>query len=133
MVVGDVGLPVDPQKTSVRVQHGYGVKKPAAVLFKKAHRQHHAQLPRHRGKPTDGGVFLRGCGVGVEVIAPLLAEVGPLEELGEQNDVGAPPGGPADQGLRPVQIFLRLFRAAHLHGRQRHLTHDRDLLWEFAA
>src|SRR5215217_9021382 len=91
--VRQVGLAVLAEIAAVRVQHGRGVVKHAGLLLL-VHRQDHDQpeVPGERLEPLDRGAGHR-LGVVVELRVLDLAEVRPVEQLLEADDLGALRGG----------------------------------------
>ena len=97
--VGDVALPVDAEHRAVRVHQGEAVVVGLAIALEERDRDHHAQLLGHRCESRDGGMACGGLGPVEERILLFAAEVGPLEQLGGQDHLGAPGRGLAHQVL----------------------------------
>ncbi len=93
MVVGNVRLAVRPEQCAVRVDAGNGVVEIVAVALKEADGQHNVQLPRQTDSHLHGGIFVRRRGIGVKIVAALLAEILPLKQLRQQDDLRTLPGG----------------------------------------
>ena len=124
MVVGNVRLAVRPEQRAVRIDAGDGIIKIIAVTLKEADGKNDVQLPRQTDSHLHGGIFVRRRGVGVKIVAALLAEVLPLEQLRQQDDLRALPGGLPHEALGRAQIFGGIGDAAHLDGCHGDISHN---------
>ena len=124
MVVGNVRLAVRPEQRAVRVNAGNGVVEIVAVALKEADGQHNVQLPRQTDSHLHGGIFVRRRGIGVKIVAALLAEILPLKQLRQQDDLRALLCGLPHEALGRAQIFGRVGNAAHLDGCHGDISHN---------
>ena len=124
MVVGNVRLAVRPEQCAVRVDAGNGVVEIVAVALKEADGQHNVQLPRQTESHLHGGIFVRRRGIGVKIVAALLAEILPLKQLRQQDDLRTLPGGLPHEALGRAQIFGGIGDAAHLDGCHNDVSHN---------
>lgn len=87
--VRDMAFPINTEIAAVGIDDGDAVEARAAGALEEADRQHHLQLGSDLLEVLDGRIFChRGGQLGV-VGVRFLAEVGRLEQLLDQDDLGA--------------------------------------------
>ncbi len=126
--VGDVALAVEPEHAAVGVDHGERVVVGVVRPLEEAHRQHHAELGGELAHPRDDGMALVGPGEREELLLLVGAEIGRLEELLQEHEVGAAARRLAHEVLGAGNVRLGVPVAGHLRGRQRHRCHPLPLV-----
>jgi hypothetical protein len=112
--VGDVALAVSADDRSVGVDDGERVVVGALGAFEEADRQHHLELRRQLLHAFDDGVRVGRMRQREELLLLFGRKVRRLEELLDQDDLGAAPGGLPHQRLGVGDIRLAIPAAGHL-------------------
>ena len=84
-----MALAIETQQGPVSVDHDQAVEIVRALALEDGDGQHHAQLGCQGGQGGDAGVLAPGVGLGEPALLLGDAEIGALEELGGQDDLGA--------------------------------------------
>ena len=110
-----MGLAVDSQHGTVRVDHGNAVVEHVAVLLVEAYRHCDIKLRRDSAEVLHRRILLHGHGKPVAVVAAFLAEIPVLEKLRQEYYVRALCGGFPDKLLCLPDGFFRRVRNGHLY------------------
>ena len=118
-----MGLSVNAQDASVRVQDSRTVERCISVPFKKTDRNHSLRLFREDGKPLHGRVLGERPGQ-IHICKVLrLTEILRLKQLLQKNDLSSLLRRLPDQAFRFLQILFPVPGTAHLGHCRRHLSH----------
>mmetsp|Transcript_12426 Transcript_12426/g.32924 ORF Transcript_12426/g.32924 Transcript_12426/m.32924 type:complete len:301 (+) Transcript_12426:86-988(+) len=109
----DVGLAVEAEVLSVRVEDDEGVEVALSRSLEKRDGKHDGELLGEVGEVVEQRVVLDGVGQS-EVVLDVLAEVERLEELLEEDHVGAVGRSFADEALRDGNVLGGVRRAREL-------------------
>ena len=115
---------IDAEHSPVGVDHGQRVEIGVVAALEEADRQDHAQLGRQPAHPCQQRAALEGLGQLEVPLGPVLAEIGPLEQLLKEHDVGPSTCRLAHQGFGARHVPVAIPLAAHLRRGDGDLPHD---------
>ncbi|MNN49795.1 hypothetical protein D3C81_1643450 [compost metagenome] len=114
--VGDVALAIDAQGLAVGVQHDHRVEVVRPLLLEDRDGDDDAQFLGHRLQLNHGRMLAPRIGGGEPVLLLRHAEIGPLEQLGRQDDLRALGRRLTDQADGLVDVHLHVLAVRGLEG-----------------
>src|SRR5439155_16389482 len=123
LAVGNVRLAIEPELPAVGVDHHQRVVVGVVGALEEADRQHNGKLGGDLAEPGQRRVAFDRMGEPEQLLILVLAEIGRLEQLLQQDDLRPVAGRPPHHGLGLGDIGRGIAAAGELGGRYRDLRH----------